>query len=243
MNFVINFHRLLAILFKEFIQMRRDKSTIMMLIGIPIVQLVLFGYAINLNPNHLPSVVINNDPSNFTRTLITGMQNTKYFEFNQQGMSFNEAQQALARGKLSFIFVIPANFSQKLIRGEKPELLVINDAAEPSGGVNAILALNKLAKTVLNSEFSKNGLQHLKSNDPAFKLAIHSKYNPENHTQFNIVPGLIGVILTMTMVMVTCLSIIREWESGTIETLLATPLKPLEVMLGKIIPYLVPDRK
>ncbi|WP_151194314.1 ABC transporter permease [Cysteiniphilum sp. JM-1] len=238
MSFAINLRRLLAILFKEFVQMRRDKSTIMMLIGIPIVQLVLFGYAINLNPNYLPSVVINNDPSQFTRTLVSGLQNTKYFEFTSNKMGFNEAQEALARGKLSFIFVIPADFTQKLIRGEKPELLVINDAAEPSGGVNAILALNKLAETVFNHDLSKNGLQYLKTDDPPFKLVVHSKYNPENDTQFNIVPGLIGVILTMTMVMVTCLSIIREWESGTIETLLATPLRPLEVMLGKIIPYL-----
>ncbi len=237
--------RLLAIMIKEFAQMRRDPVTIGMLIMIPLIQLVLFGFAINTNPRHLPTVIVSADESMYTREFITGVQNTKYFQILsdpknhiQEPMSVVQANRLLTQGKALFIIQIPPNFTRDLLRNKHPELLITADATDPSATGNAISALQQLATQVFTLDLSR-GLNNLNPGPPVFNLIIHAKYNPSSITSYNIIPGLMGVILTMTLVMITGLAITREREFGTMESLLSTPVKPLEVMIGKILPYII----
>lgn len=230
--------RFLAIVTKEFIQMRRDRLTFAMMVVIPIVQLALFGYAINSNPKHLPTVVVSADNSLFSRSIIQSLQNSAYFKIQPEPVSEKEAKELLFKGKIQFVISIPVDFSRDLLRNRKPHLLVQADAADPAATSNAISAIQNLNKTALLQDF-KGPLQYLKPPDPPFEIDIHRNFNPEEITQYNIVPGLMGVILTMTMIMMTGLAIAREKERGTFELLLSTPVHPLEVMLGKIIPYIL----
>jgi ABC-2 type transport system permease protein len=234
-----SFKRLWAMIIKEFIQMRRDKVTLAMILGIPIIQLILFGFAINTNPKHLPTALVIQDNTPQTRSFVKALENTSYFKIITKDASVNEANNMLAEGDISFIVQIPSDFTRDLIRNKQPSLLVIADAADPSGTGSAIDALNIVAKNVFDNSASYNGLSYLKSKPSSVNVVIHAKYNPERITRLNIVPGLIGVILTMTMVMVTSLSITKERERGTMESLLATPVRPLEVIIGKIIPYVI----
>lgn len=230
--------RLLAIIRKEFIQIKRDRYTFAMLIGIPLVQLILFGFAINTNPKFLPTAVLQNDYSSYTRTFLAAMKNTEYFSVTKEVKTERDAKRLLARGDVLFLVTIPTYFTRQLMRGERPDILVEVDASDPVATGNAISALNVLVQTVFNDNL-RGGLQYLKGSDPPAGVIVHNKYNPENITQYNIVPALLGVVLTMTMVLITSLAITRERERGTMENLLATPLQPLEVMVGKIIPYIV----
>jgi len=234
----MSFIRLLAIILKEFAQMRRDPVTIGMLIMIPLIQLTLFGFAINVNPRHLPTVVVSADQSEYTREFLTGLENTKYFSIINSHSSEQEADDLLTKGRVLFVINIPENFTRNLLKNKQPELLVTADATDPSATGSAIAALNALASQVFNLNFSR-GLPNLIQPPPAFNLIIHSKYNPEAITTYNIVPGLMGVILTMTLVMITGLAMTKEREFGTMESLLATPVRPLEVMVGKILPYIM----
>lgn len=246
--FKFNFSRLLAIMIKEFAQMRRDPVTIGMLIMIPLIQLVLFGFAINTNPRHLPTVIVSADQSEYTREFIRGLENTNYFSVinpqnifgnNQQNlMTETKANLLLTQGKALFIIHIPPNFTRDLLKNKNPELLVTADATDPSATGNAISALQQLANTVFTLNLSR-GMGNLNQTALPFNLIIHAKYNPSNITSYNIIPGLMGVILTMTLVMITGLAITREREFGTMESLLSTPVKPLEVMIGKILPYII----
>ncbi len=235
---LFSWSRYFAIVLKEFIQMRRDRLTLVMIIGIPLVQLVLFGFAINMNPKHLPTAVISSDHSVYTQRFVQSLVNTKYFTIMPKITSSQQAEVKLAQGKISFIINIPANFTRDLIRGNHPQMLVEVDASDPSGASNATTAIENLANQAFNP-LSVGAVSYLHSNPPAFNMIIHSKYNPEAITQYNIVPGLLGVILTMTLVMVTSMGITRERERGTMETLLSMPVTPLEVSLGKITPYIV----
>lgn len=219
--------------------MKRDRLTIGMLLGIPLMQLILFGFAINMNPRHLPTALVVLDHSPQTRDFVTALENTKYFDIKVANTSEAEAERLLARGTVTFIVRIPAGFTRSMIRGENPSMMVVADATDPAATGNAIAALNTLADTVFNQSFNYDGLNYLHTNSPPFDLLIHSKYNPEAKTQYNIVPGLMGVILTMTMVMITGMAITRERELGTMENLLASPVRPIEVMLGKILPYII----
>lgn len=230
--------RLFAIMTKEFIQMRRDRLTFAMIIGIPIMQLILFGFAINTNPKDLPMVVLSEEHSPYSRAFIQGLINTEYFKITHQANNEQEAERLLARGDVLFILKIPTNFSYRLIRGEKPSILLTADATDPVATGSALSALQVLPEKVLNS-VTKGGLSYLQNPAPSYQVIIHARYNPENITQYNIVPGLIGVVLTMTMVLITSLAITRERERGTMENLLATPAQPVEVMIGKIIPYII----
>lgn len=236
MNFLLQ--RFFSILLKEFIQIRRDPVTIAMLVMIPLIQLVLFGFAINQNPHHLPTVIVSNDHSPLTRDFIDSVQNTDYFQIINSNATEQQANRLLANGKAQFIINIPTNFSKKMIRGESPEILVTADASDPSSTGNAISALNALPDRVFQQDL-QGSLNYLQSRAAPFNLVIHMKYNPEQITQYNIVPGLMGVVLTMSLVMVTAMAITREYEQGTMESLLATPVRPLEVMLGKITPYVL----
>lgn len=241
--------RLWAMVSKEFIQMKRDRGTFSMIIGIPIVQLILFGYAINMDPKHLPTVVVSSDYSTLTRSLITGMKNSQYFAIKKTLSSEEEARQYLKRGEAQFIINIPPGFTRQLIRGKKPSLLLEVDATDPATTGIATGAARILSQTVLNRDLtgplSKLSSQPMSRPNPAlpppgpFNLKIQAAYNPTNNTQYNIVPGLIGVILMMTLVMITSMALVRERERGTIENLLATPIQPIEIIIGKILPFII----
>ena len=233
-----SWRRMLAVFIKEFQQMMRDRLTFAMAVGIPIIQLVLFGYAINTDPKGLPTAVISNDASVMARSLVAAVQNTGYFRITHSGTREDEGEALLAAGQVQFLLVIPGDFSQRVVRGERPALLLAVDATDPSASGNAIAALNLLATQALRHDLT-GPLRALQSAPPPFELRIHKRYNPEGLSRYNIVPGLIGTILTMTMVMFTSLGMTRERERGTMENLLATPVRPSEVMVGKILPYVV----
>ncbi|MEX8517524.1 MAG: ABC transporter permease [Leptothrix sp. (in: b-proteobacteria)] len=230
--------RMLAIFIKEFQQMLRDRLTFAMAVGVPIMQLVLFGYAINTDPKGLPTAVVAADAGPLGRSLVAALQNTGYFHLTHQTTRESEAEQWLEDGEVQFMVVIPPDFSQRLLRGEHPVLLVSVDATDPSASGNAIAALNQLVSVALKHDLV-GPLRSLQPAPPPFELRLHRRYNPEGLSRYNIVPGLIGTILTMTMVMLTGLAMTRERERGTMENLLATPVRPAEVMVGKILPYVV----
>ena len=230
--------RFWAVLAKEFVQMRRDRLTFAMMVGIPIIQLVLFGFAINADPKALPAAVLAADNSVFARTFVRALENSGYFRVVRQVAAEAEAERALAVGEVQFVLTIPENFARKLVRGERPVLLLEADATDPAATSNALAALINLNQTALARDLS-GSLSHLAGAPPAFEVRVHRRYNPEGVTQYNIVPGLMGVVLTMTMVMMTALAVTRENERGTMENLLATPVRPIEVMTGKIVPYII----
>ena len=230
--------RFLAVLMKEFVQMRRDRLTFGMIVGIPIIQLLLFGYAINVDPKGLPTAVVSGETSEFARSFVSALRVSGYFRVTHAPASEAEADDLLARGEVQFAVVIPAGFSRALQRGERPALLVAADATDPAATGNAIAALNQLSRTALDHDLS-GPLAHLRTSEAAFEVRVQRRYNPEGVTQYNVVPGLMGVILTMTMVMMTALAVTRERERGTMENLLATPVRPIEVMTGKIVPYVI----
>ncbi len=229
--------RLGAMIAKEFVQMRRDRLTFGMMIGVPLMQLVLFGFAINSDPRHLPTGVLLADYGPQGRTLLQAIQNTTYLDFVTQVQSESEAAQMLARGDVQFVITIPQNFSRDLVRGQCPVLLVEADATDPAATSVALGSLRTLVDESLRREFKGSLIDLAPQNSPV-DLRVHAHYNPEGITQYNIVPGLMGVVLTMTMVMITALAITRERERGTMENLLSMPARPFEVLLGKIVPYI-----
>jgi ABC-2 type transport system permease protein len=235
---IFSVFRFWAIVVKEFIQMRRDRVTFGMMIGIPMIQLVLFGFAINADPKHLPTAVLMADYGPQGRTLLHAIQNSDYFEFVREVRSEQEGHDVLARGEAQFVVNIPHNFTRDLLRGERPAILVEADATDPAATSNAIGSLRVLLTTALEHDLT-GPLAFLAGSDGPIDLRIHAQYNPEAITQYNIVPGLMGVVLTMTMVMITGLAITRERERGTMENLLSMPTRPFEVMVGKIIPYIL----
>jgi len=233
---IFSFSRWLGIVGKEFIQLKRDRLTFGMIVGIPIIQLVLFGFAINSDPKHLPTMLLDADRSEFSRSIAAGLANSGYFDFVGEATSEQEADRALAVGRAQFVVTIPAGFSRALVRGERPAVLVEADATDPSATGNAVAALRQLSDSALAHDLT-GALAPLAAKAGAFDMVVHARYNPEAVTQYNIVPGLMGVILTRTMVLMTGLAITREQERGTMENLLSTPATALEVMTGKIIPY------
>jgi ABC-2 type transport system permease protein len=229
--------RLWAMVLKEFVQMRRDRLTFGMMIGIPLLQLVLFGFAINSDPKHLPAAILLADRGPHGRSLIYAMRNSSYFNFVRELHSEDEAQRVLERGEVQFVVNVPESFSRDLLRGEKPALLVEADATDPAATSNAIGSMRTILTTALREDL-KGPLSYLASESGPIDLRIHARYNPEAVTQYNIVPGLMGVVLTMTMVIITALAVTRERERGTMENLLSMPVRPVEVMIGKILPYI-----
>ncbi len=230
--------RLWAMMCKEFVQMRRDKTTLGMMIGIPMIQLILFGFAINLNPRHLPTVVVGDPYSVFTRRILVSMENSSYFQFVYPPMGEAEAEHLLKVGKVQFIVTFPPSFDRDLIRGRHPRVLLEADATDPAATSRAVSVFTDLSPQALREELV-GPLEHLNPTVSAYTPEVHSVYNPLAITAYNIVPGLLGVVLTMTLVIITALAITREYERGTMENLLATPLRPLEVMFGKIFPYMI----
>ena len=227
-----------SIVLKEFLQLRRDRVMFGMIVGLPIIQLALFGFAINTDPKHMPTAVIIGDNSAFSRSFIAAMKNSAYFNFVETLPDEQAGRRALAQGRVQFVLNVPVDFSKKLIRGERPSLLVEADATDPTATNTAVAALSGLVQPVADKDLT-GALAHLNGAPAAFDVKVHNLYNPEGITQYNVVPGLMGVILTMTLVMMTGLAITRERERGTMENLLATPVLPVEVMTGKIVPYVI----
>jgi ABC-2 type transport system permease protein len=238
MSASFSFARVAAIIIKEFQQMLRERLTFAMAIGVPVMQLVLFGYAINNDPKGLPTALVAYDNGPLARSLVAAIQNTGYFHIVAQPATEAQAERLLETGEVQFLLAIPPDFSKRVVRGEKPAVLVAVDATDPSAASNAIAALGQITPLALAHDL-QGALAGLQPREPPFELRIHRRYNPEGLTRYNIVPGLIGTILTMTMVMLTSLAMTRERERGTMENLLATPVRPFEVMVGKITPYII----
>ena len=229
--------RWIGIIVKEFIQLKRDRLTFGMIIGIPVIQLILFGYAINADPKRLPTAVLTADSSPYSRTLLSAMQTSGYFRITHNVKDEDEIEDLLAKGRVQFAITIPENFGRKLVRGERPVLLVEADASDPSAVGNAVAALQQVVNAL--SRDLSGTLADMKPVAAPVDVRVHRRYNPEAITAYNVVPGLIGTILTMTMVLMTGLAMTRERERGTFENLLATPALPIEVMTGKIVPYIM----
>jgi ABC-2 type transport system permease protein len=230
--------RFLAVLMKEFIQMRRDRVTFGMMIGLPIVQLMLFGFAINADPRHLPTLVELNDDGPLVRAVLAGMETSGYFDFEGVVYGPDQGEAALRRGEANFVVVIPDDFERDVVRGLKPDILVAADAADPSAVGGASAALGGIVNGAM-AQVLTGPLAGVAGSPAPFGVIVHREYNPEGKTSTNIVPGLLAIILSMTMVMITAVAIVKERERGTMEMLISTPVKPFEVMLGKILPYVV----
>ncbi|GLS36453.1 mannose-1-phosphate guanyltransferase [Mesorhizobium tianshanense] len=237
-NSVFSFARLGALLIKEFIQMRRDRITFAMMLGVPLMQLVLFGFAINNDPKSLPTALVAMSNDQYTRAMVSALQMTGYYRFDHVTQSAAEAEALMAKGAVSFVVTIPADFARRVERGDSPQILIEADATDPSAASGAVSTLSKVASQAL---LRAQGMQATAAETAKEQLqvVVHQRYNPEGISQYNIVPGLLGVILQMTMVMMTAMALTRETERGTMENLLAMPSSPAEIMLGKVLPFLV----
>jgi ABC-2 type transport system permease protein len=223
-----------AMLVKEFIQLKRDRVSFAMIVMIPLVQLLLFGYAINTNPRHLPTAVLLQEQSDLGRSILRALQNTEYFKLTHVARNEAEFDRLLASGTVLFAIEVPVGFERALRRGDRPALLVAADATDPVAAGSAVAALNGVVATALAHDRAVP-----EAAPPPFEIRTHARYNPAGDTSLNIVPGLVGTILTMTMLIFTALSVTREIERGTMESLLSMPITPIEIMLGKIVPYII----
>ncbi len=223
-----------AMVLKEFIQLRRDRVSFAMIVMIPIMQLLLFGYAINTTPHNLPTAVLLQEDSDLARSVLKALENTAYFRFTRRVSTVQEFDDLLLSGKVLFGIEIPRGFERAVRRGDRPALLVAADATDPVAAGSALSALNVIVQTALQHDLFTGDPP-----SPPFEIRAHARYNPAASSRLNIVPGLVGTILTMTMLIFTALSVTREIERGTMESLLSMPIKPVEVMFGKIIPYVM----
>jgi ABC-2 type transport system permease protein len=230
--------RLWAMVVKEFVQMRRDRMTFATMIIAPILELVLFGYAINTDPKQLPTAVLTRDDGPLTRAVLSAMKNTDYFDFRVQVRDPKELDRLIRSGEVQFSVEIPASFERDVRRGDRPAVLVIADATDPLATGTAISAVQGLIDTALRREL-RGPDASVRATAPPFEVRLQRRYNPEGITQYNIVPGLLGVVLTITMLMFTALGLTREFERGTMESLLSMPIKPVEIMIGKIAPFVL----
>ena len=237
MSRFFSFSRLRALLIKETIQMRRDRLTFAMMLGVPLMQLLLFGFAINNDPKSLPAALVTSSTDHYVRAMVSALELTGYYRFVAVGVSAEEGEAMIQRGDVSFVVTIPSDFARRVDRGDHPQLLIEADATDPSVASGAISTLSTVAAQALQREQGTE-IQQAAAQAQALEVVVHRRYNPEGISQYNIVPGLLGVILQMTMVMMTSMALTRETERGTMENLLAMPVSPFEIMLGKILPYL-----
>ena len=233
----LSFRRLGALLAKEFIQMRRDRITVAMMLGVPLLQLMLFGFAINNDPKALPAALVSASHDPYSRAMVSALELTGYYRFNHVTDSAEEAERLIRRGDVAFVVTIPSDFGARVVRGDRPRILVEADATDPAAASGAISTHGTVADQA-RLRATGAGAAAAEAADGRLEVVVHRRYNPEGVSQYNIVPGLLGVILQMTMVMMTSMALTRETERGTMETLLAMPSTPLEVMLSKILPYL-----
>lgn len=222
-------------LVKEVTQMMRDRITFAMMIGIPLIQLVLFGFAINLDPKQLPAALVTTSQDQFTRAMVSALEVTDYYRFDHVVSSTEEANRLIQEGRISFIVTIPSDFSRRVLKGDNPQILIEADATDPAASSGAVSTLTTVARRAFQREL---GITQKQEPRRSLDIVVHRRYNPEGITQYNIVPGLLGVILQLIMVMMTSMALTREIERGTMENLLAMPASPFEIMLGKILPYL-----
>ena len=230
--------RILAVLVKEFKQLSRDRLTYAMILALPVLQLMLFGYAINSDPRQLPTALLAQENSAFARSITASLHNSNYFDLVAQVRSPAELDDLLRRGEVQFAITIPGDFTRRVARGDTAQILVEADASDPSATGGAVAALAALPQQALVHDL-KGALAPRAGSAPPFEVVVHRRYNPEAITAYNIVPGLLGIILSMTLVMMTALSVTRETERGTMEALLSTPVEPIEVMIGKLAPYVL----
>ncbi len=235
---LFSFARIKAVALKEFVQMRRDRTTFAMMVGVPIMQLILFGFAINSDPRHLPTALIDRDHSSFSRSIVAAAENSTFMNITYRPATDVEAESLIREGKVSFIFIIPENFGRDLVRGDRPQLLLVADATDPSASSGAVNSMEKIVQSGLSRDLS-GSLSGLAPLPPPVDVVLHKRYNPAGLTQYNIIPGLLGIIIAMTMTMITAVAITREKERGTMENLLAMPIKPFEMMVGKVSPYII----
>jgi ABC-2 type transport system permease protein len=236
----LSLSRILAVLSKEFTQLVRDRLTYAMLIGIPIIQLTLFGYAINSDPKHLPAAVLVQDQGELSRSVLSALQRSDYFDIRYSVNTPAELHRLIEHGNVQFAITIPGDFTRRVVRQETPQILVEADASDPSATGPAVAALTALPQYALMHDLKGPLAASKGPREPKpFEVVVQHMYNPENMTSYNIVPGLVGTILTLTLVLMTSLAMTRETERGTMETLLATPLRPLEVMIGKLSPFVL----
>ena len=235
---MISFSRIKAVLFKEFVQMRRDRTTFAMMVGVPIMQLIMFGFAINSDPRHLPTALIDRDHSTFSRSIIAAVENSTFMDITCRPSTEQAAESLMREGKINFIFIIPENFGRDLVRGENPQVLMVADATDPSATSGAANSLKEIVRSGLRRDLS-GALSSVADKPPSVEVVLHKRYNPAGITQYNIIPGLLAIIIAMTMTMITAVAITREKERGTMENLLAMPIKPIEMMTGKIAPYVI----
>jgi len=235
----LSLSRIVAILSKEFIQLVRDRLTYAMIIGIPVIQLLLFGYAINSDPKHLPTAVLVQDNGQFSRSVIGALERSNYFDIRYSARSPAEMDRLIERGSVQFAVTIPGDFTRRVVRKDNPQILVEADASDPAATGGAVAALLQLPSYALMHDLKGPVAMPVKDNGQPFQVVVQRRYNPESITSYNIVPGLVATILTMTLVMMTSLAMTRETERGTMEMLLSTPVRPLEVMVGKLTPYVV----
>ncbi|MCV2446128.1 ABC transporter permease [Paracoccus sp. DMF] len=237
MSRLFSLTRLFALLRKEVIQLRRDRITFAMMLGVPLMQLLLFGFAINSDPKQLPAALVAPVQDRFSRAIVTALELTDYYRFTSPGVSAAEAERLLARGAVSFVVTLPSDFGRRVLRGDHPVMLIEADATDPAVASGAVSTLGTVAAEALQRELGTEA-QAGAARDTQLQVLVHRRYNPEGITAYNIVPGLLGVILQLTMVMMTAMALTREIERGTMENLLSMPATPLEIMLGKMLPYL-----
>ena len=230
--------RMIAVLVKEFIQLTRDRVTYALILAVPVVQMLLFGYAINTDPRHLPTALLVQENSVFARSIVSGLENSAYFDIVRQARSPAELDRMVRTGEVQFAITIPGDFTRRVIRGDRAQILVEADATDPTATASALAALSRLPQEALRHDLI-GGAARPANNAPPFEFVVHRRYNPENITAYNIVPGLLGIVLTLTLVMQTAIGVTREQERGTMESLLATPVQPVEVMIGKLAPFVI----
>jgi ABC-2 type transport system permease protein len=230
--------RMIAVLVKEFIQLTRDRITYALILAVPVIQMLLFGYAINADPHHLPTAILVQENSGFARSVVAALANSSYFDLTRQARSPAELDRLFRTGEVQFAITIPGDFTRRVVRGDRPQILVEADATDPTATGAALAALAQLPQEALRRDLIGAAGRAAATAQP-FEMVIHRRYNPENITAYNIVPGLLGVVLTMTLVMMTAIGVTREQERGTMESLLATPVQPLEVMIGKLAPFVI----
>lgn len=235
---MMSFSRIRAVFFKELVQMRRDRPTFAIMIMVPIMQLTLFGFAIDTDPRHLPTAVELRDDGPLTRSLLASMRQSDYFKIVAQVSTDEEGERLLRSGEVSYLIVIPENFEREFVRGERPQILIAADASDPVAAAGPIAAANEIARRAFAPELERLP-KNLRRAPAPFEAIIHRQYNPAGETSMNIVPGLLGIILTMTLIMITSIALTREVERGTIESLLSTPVRASEIMIGKTTPYIL----
>jgi ABC-2 type transport system permease protein len=235
--FDISWSRVFAVFLKELVQMRRDRPTFAIMIMMPVMQLVLFGYAINTDPRHLPAVVEMREDGPMTRAFLASLRASSFVDIVAIAHREEEGEAMLRSGEASFLISIPEGFERRMVRGERPQILIAADASDPVAAGGAIGAIERIAQSAFSTE-TEGSLSFLARAPPPYEIVVHRRYNPAGVSAFNIVPALLGVILTMTMVLITSIALTREAERGTMENLLATPIRPIEVMIGKTTPYI-----